>query len=88
FTVYDEEDQIQVIKECLKELNIDDKRFAPKAIAYHISSAKDKLISPRQYSDDADDLFKEKVAIIYNMYQEKLNKNNALDFDDLLYYAV
>ena len=88
FTVYDEEDQLQVIKECLKELNIDDKRFAPKAIAYHISSAKDKLISPRQYRDDADDLFKEKVAIIYNMYQEKLNKNNALDFDDLLYYAV
>lgn len=88
FTVYDDDDQIQVIKECLKELNIDDKRFAPKAIAYHISDAKDKLISPGKYRDDAADFFQEKVALIYNKYQEKLTKNNALDFDDLLYYAV
>ena len=89
FTIYDTADQQTVVKACLKELSIDDKKFAPRAILSSISNAKDALITPaefeRQYKND---FYMSKVAEVYKLYQRKLKSNNALDFDDLIVKTV
>ncbi len=89
FTIYDTADQQTVIKACLKELSLDDKKFAPRAVLSAISNAKDALITPaefeRQYRSD---FYLSKVADIYTLYQRKLKSNNALDFDDLIVKTV
>ncbi|HEX3032178.1 MAG TPA: DNA helicase PcrA [Bacillota bacterium] len=88
FAIYDTADQQTVVKECLKELNLDDKKFAPRAVAGVISDAKNKLQNPDQFSRVARDYFTDKCAEVYRLYQQKLRNNNALDFDDLLGMAV
>ncbi|MCF8009941.1 MAG: DNA helicase PcrA [Clostridiales bacterium] len=88
FVIYDESDKQSVIKECLKELDIDEKKFTPRSVASAISTAKNSLKTAREYKLDADDFFKEKVADVYELYENKLLRNNAMDFDDLLMVTV
>jgi DNA helicase-2/ATP-dependent DNA helicase PcrA len=88
FTIYDTDDQKKLIRECMKQLNIDPKQFKEKSILGSISSAKDKLLSPKQFEKQAYDYRDQVVSKVYTMYQERLKKNNALDFDDLLVKTV
>ncbi len=89
FTIYDTADQQTVIKECIKELNVDDKNYPPKKVMSIISNAKDKLIGANEYSDGLQsDYYLKTVGDIYKLYQRKLKSNNALDFDDLICLTV
>ncbi len=88
FVIYDAEDQKRLISRCLKELDINIKRFPPRAIASAISDAKNKLIDHETYKKRAADYYERQVSRVYSLYQEKLYKANALDFDDLLMYMV
>jgi DNA helicase-2/ATP-dependent DNA helicase PcrA len=88
FVIYDGHDQLSLITKCLSELDIDSKRFSPKAILAVISDAKNRLIDAKTYVSEASDFYEKVVADVYPVYQNKLIKANALDFDDLLMYAV
>ena len=89
FVIYDTSDQITLVKDCLKELNLSDKVFEPKVVISTISGAKDKLYSPQKFRDiHIDDNRMSKIANIYALYQERLKRNSALDFDDLIYKTV
>lgn len=88
FAIYDTSDAQNVVKQVLKEMNLDEKRFQPAGICARISSAKNQLLSPVDYAKSANDFYEEKAAQIYASYQEKLCQNNALDFDDLLLLTV
>ncbi len=89
FVIFDTADSQTLIKECMKDLNIDSKEFTPKAIGGAISQAKNELIAPEDYSAIfKTDFYKSVVARIYTMYQRRLKKYNALDFDDLIMYTV
>ena len=85
FLIYDTNDSKFVIKECMKELNISDKTFPVRDVMSEISRAKDSVQSPEAYMTiHASDFRKKPIALIYELYQKKLKKNNALDFDDLI----
>ena len=84
FIIYDQPDSISVIKESIKDLGLDVKQFEPKTFKNHISSLKNQLISPSDAESMADDFLSKKVAQVYKIYQNQLQKNSALDFDDLL----
>lgn len=88
FTIYDSSDQLVLVKDCLKKLNLDDKQFTPRSVLGTISSAKNVLMDAKAFAAKASDFYEQKVADIYAMYQEKLRENNAVDFDDLLFLAV
>lgn len=89
FVIYDSSDQLTLVKDCLKELNLNDKVFEPRAVISEISSAKDKLLSPKKYKDmNISDNRKTKIAEIYKLYQERLKRSSALDFDDLIVKTV
>ena len=88
FVIYDAADSKGLIRECLKELNIDEKHTAPGAVQSHISDAKNNLLTAAQLAAGAGDFFAEQVAKVYELYQSKLRANNALDFDDLLMLTV
>lgn len=88
FVIYDAADSKGLIRECLKELNIDEKHTAPGAVQVHISDAKNRLLDVAAFTAQATDFFAEQVAKIYALYQSKLQENNALDFDDLLMLTV
>ena len=88
FVIYDTADAQTLIKNCLKELNLDEKQYAPYAVQSTISNAKNMMLSPAEFARDASDFFARKVAEIYDVYQQHLLENNALDFDDLLMLAV
>lgn len=88
FTIYDEQDQLDVIKDVMKEADISTKDFKPHAIATTISEAKNELIGPLEYPQFARGYFQETVARMYLLYQKKLIESNALDFDDLLAKTV
>lgn len=88
FAIYDASDQLILMKHLMKDLGINEKELNPRAVLSHISNAKNKLITPQQFSSMADSYFAEKVARLYGPYQERLKKNNALDFDDLLMKTV
>lgn len=89
FVIYDSDDTKTVIKDCLKELNLDDKIFSPKSVSAQLSKAKDELIGPGEYAlKNANDYRLSKIAQVYSLYQEKLKRNNALDFDDLIFFTV
>lgn len=89
FTVFDTADQQTVIKNCLKELELDDKKYAPRAVLSVISNAKDALIEPDEFEKTyRKDFYYSKIAEIYNLYQKKLKLSNALDFDDLIVKTV
>ncbi|SHK65062.1 DNA helicase-2 / ATP-dependent DNA helicase PcrA [Selenomonas ruminantium] len=88
FVIYDSSDSQVVIKECLKELNLDPKQYAPGAVQNAISNGKNQLMGPKAFERDADNFFQKKVAEIYALYAKKLRANNAMDFDDLLMVSV
>ncbi|MBU7008672.1 DNA helicase PcrA [Phosphitispora fastidiosa] len=88
FVIYDSADQQTLIKQCLKELNIDDKRFPPRAVGAGISQAKNSLTGPEAYEKKAADHYQQTVSSVYQLYQKKLYTNNALDFDDLIMKTV
>lgn len=84
FLVYDDSDQVDVIKQVLKSLDIDEKQFPARQISYAISRAKEKLLGPEEFEKKAFEFFDRVVARVYPRYQEALQLANALDFDDLL----
>ncbi|NMS91847.1 DUF3553 domain-containing protein [Clostridioides difficile] len=89
FVIYDAADQVTLVKDCLKELNLSDKVFEPKAVISAISGAKDKLYTPKQFKDiNMADNRMVKIADIYALYQDRLKRNSALDFDDLILKTV
>ncbi len=89
FTIYDTDDQKSVMKAVCKRMSIDTKMYKEKALLGAISSAKDELIGVREYElDAATDYGKAVYAKVYREYQETLQKNNALDFDDLIVKTV
>lgn len=89
FVIFDTKDQEAVVKDCLKELNLNEKNFPFKSVAATISNAKNLLEDPnRFYQKNMHDVRMRKTAEIYMLYQKKLKKNNALDFDDILFKAV
>lgn len=89
FTIYDTDDSKRVIKECQKELNLDDKTFPYRMLLNEISRAKDRLISPREYAENAGDDFRlKKAAMVYASYQRKLKNADAMDFDDIIVNTV
>ncbi len=89
FTIYDTDDQKSVMKDVCKRLQIDTKLFKERSILSAISSAKDELISPKEYELNVmGDFRKQKIAQAYREYQEALMKSNAMDFDDLIVKTV
>ncbi len=86
FTIYDDDDQMTVIKALSKEQNLDDKLYPPRQIKSAISDAKNRLLSPSEWLAEAaqDDFKAKKIAEIYKAYEKRLAASNALDFDDLL----
>lgn len=83
FSILDSSDQLSVIKQILKDLNIDPKKFDPRAMLGQISGAKNELVTPEEYSKQVGDFFQRQVSQVYERYQKTLEKNQALDFDDL-----
>ena len=81
FTIYDSSDQLVLVKDCLKKLNLDDKQFTPRSVLGTISSAKNVLMDAKAFAAKASDFYEQKVADVYAMYQEKLRENNAVDFE-------
>ena len=89
FTIYDADDQKNVIKDVCKKLQIDTKMLKERTIMSAISSAKDSLIGPTEYEMNAfGDYNKQRIAKVYKEYQAILRKNNAMDFDDLIVQTV
>ena len=91
FTIYDTADQKTLIKEVLKELNYSEKLFPVNSVINAISGSKDKLIGPEEYAKTAEfaaNLHARQLSNIYTLYQKKLRKNNAVDFDDLIVETV
>lgn len=88
FVIYDTADSLSVIKEGLKALNLDEKQYVPRSILNTLSNAKNRLEGPYTFEKTAETFFQKKVAEIYHFYQRTLQKNNALDFDDLLMVSV
>ncbi|BAF60710.1 superfamily I DNA and RNA helicases [Pelotomaculum thermopropionicum SI] len=88
FVIYDADDQLTVLKDCIKELKLDDKKHPPRAVAAAISQAKNMLMGPGEYERHAYDQFSQAVSEVYSLYQDRLVKNNAVDFDDLIFLTV
>ncbi len=88
FVIYDEEDQLNLIKQALEELNLDAKQYVPRALHSAISAAKSRLISPDNYAQRVSSYFEEIVHRIYQRYQQLLSQGRAVDFDDLLMKTV
>ena len=89
FTIYDTDDQRRLMKEIMKQNNIDDKMLPHKSVLAAISSAKDKLISPEEYKAQAGADFRQKtVAELYSIYQKRLKSADAMDFDDMIVNTV
>ncbi|MBK5259963.1 MAG: UvrD-helicase domain-containing protein [Thermoanaerobaculia bacterium] len=84
FAVYDTADQLTLIRRCMRELNINDEAFPPRAVLSRISNAKNELIGPVEYEKTNLDFFGARVAEIYRMYQKRLRDFDAMDFDDLI----
>jgi DNA helicase-2/ATP-dependent DNA helicase PcrA len=88
FVIYDDADQMSLVKEILKQKNIDDKSLQPRNILSEISNAKEKLLTPETYAEKATGFFERIVADVFKSYNNLLHRANALDFDDILFYAV
>lgn len=89
FTIYDSDDSLRLLKSCYDSLDISDKTFNPKAVISMISNAKDNLVTPEIYSENAsNDYFKLGVSRLYKEYQKRLKMANAVDFDDIIMLTV
>ncbi len=88
FSIYDETDSVAVIKQAIKKLNLDDKIYQPKLVKAVISNAKNKMQDAYTFATFARDYKSQKIAQVYEMYENALNNNNAIDFDDMLMLCV
>jgi DNA helicase-2/ATP-dependent DNA helicase PcrA len=88
FTIYDQADQVRLVKACIEELELDPKRFAPRAVHSAISRAKDRLLTADGYADQVGNFFEQTVASVYALYQRRLYAANAMDFDDMILQTV
>jgi len=88
FLIYDEADQIQLLKKVLKKIDLNEQKINPQAVLNAISSAKNELVSPDTYATLASGFFQETVSRLYPEYQKALTQNNALDFDDLIMKTI
>ena len=88
FTIYDQADQVRVVRACLEELGRDPKRFPPRGIHSRISSEKNRLVSATQFRESIGNFFEQVVADVFELYERRLHASNAMDFDDLLVRSV
>ncbi len=89
FIIFDTTDQRTLVKQCLKQLNIDDKLFNDRAVISEISNAKNEMLEPDMYKLRTNgEMRKETIAQVYSLYQKKLKENNAIDFDDIINYTI
>src|SRR6476660_1095797 len=88
FTIYDQADQVRLVKQCLEELERDPKRFVPRGIHAQISNAKNLLVGPDEYLERVSSFYDQTVAEVYQLYQKRMFASNAVDFDDLLMLTV
>jgi DNA helicase-2/ATP-dependent DNA helicase PcrA len=88
FVIYDEDDQLKLMKQVLEELKLDPKQHVPQALRSAISAAKSRLISPEDYGRRVSSYFEEIVHRVYQRYQQLLSRGQAVDFDDLLMRTV
>ena len=88
FTIYDQADQLRLVRSCLEELERDPKRFTPRGIHTQISNAKNQLIGPDEYAARVGSFYDQTVADVYALYQRKLFALNGVDFDDMLMLTV
>ncbi|CAB4904000.1 unannotated protein [freshwater metagenome] len=88
FTIYDQSDSLRLITLVMRDMNLDAKRYAPRAVASLISQAKNELMGPFDYLNQAKDQFQEIVAQVFAIYQKRLTAANSMDFDDLIAKTV
>jgi ATP-dependent DNA helicase UvrD/PcrA len=88
FTIYDEADSLRMLKRCLDDLEVDTKRYPPRAVRARISDAKNQLIDAETYQETAGGPFEEMVGQAYRLYERRMLESNAMDFDDLLMRTV
>ncbi|KMK75300.1 DNA helicase PcrA [Alkalihalobacillus pseudalcaliphilus] len=88
FTILDSTDQLSLIKQILKEKNIDSKKFDARSILGTISSAKNELTKPKEFEASATQMYEQVAADVYTEYQKRLKSNNAMDFDDLIMKTI
>ena len=89
FVIFDTSDQKTLIKECIKALKVDDKLFTDRGVLTEISNGKNEMLEPKAYGVKyAGDFRREKIAELYELYQQKLKENNALDFDDIINLTI
>jgi DNA helicase-2/ATP-dependent DNA helicase PcrA len=88
YSILDSTDQLSVIRNVMKDNNIDTKKIEPKAVQAAIGAAKNELVTPQQYEQRQGDYFESIVAKVYSQYQRRLRSNNSLDFDDLLIMTI
>jgi DNA helicase-2/ATP-dependent DNA helicase PcrA len=88
FTIYDQADQVRLVKQCLEELERDPKRFVPRGIHAQISNAKNLLVGPDEYLERVSSFYDQTVAEVYQLYQKRMFASNAVDFDDMLMLTV
>ena len=88
FTIYDQADQVRLVRQCLEDLERDPKRFVPRGIHAQISNAKNQLVGPDEYLSRVSSFYDQTVAEVYALYQKRLHDCNAMDFDDLLMLTV
>ena len=88
FTIYDQADSLRLVKQCVEELDIDPKRFAPRGIQRQISDAKNQLLDAQAYRLKVSSFFEQTAADVYELYEKRIHAMNAMDFDDLLFRCV
>jgi DNA helicase-2/ATP-dependent DNA helicase PcrA len=88
FTIYDQADSLRLVKRCLEELEVDPKRFPPRAIQRQVSDAKNHLLDAAGYRERISSFFEQTAADVYELYEQRIHAMNAMDFDDLLFRCV
>src|SRR5690625_1042154 len=88
FTIIDSGDQLTAMKQVLRNLNMDPKQFDPRAMLGQIGAAKNELITPKEYENQVGNYYERQIAQIYEAYQTMLQKNQSLDFDDLIMQTI
>jgi len=88
FTIYDGADSLRLVKRCIEALDVDPKRFTPRAIQRQISDAKNRLLDAGTYREEVSSFFEQTAADVYELYEQRIHQMNAMDFDDLLLRCV
>src|SRR2546423_5208368 len=88
FTIYDEADSLRMVKRCMEELEVDPKRYPPRAIRGQISSGKNRLVDAVEFAERQGSGFEEVTGSVYTLYERRMLEANAMDFDDLLVRTV